>query len=648
MSKEVEISTLEYPNCVRVRRGMYISNLNQMITEIIDNSVDEHIAGYCNMIGVSIVNGVITIEDNGRGINVNPSKKDPSKSQVELAFSSLHAGGKFGGSGSYDIKTTSGLHGVGGSCVNALSEYMTVLVNKSDKKYQIDFSRGYVTEKLRTVEKTSEDIETGTTVIFKPDNDIWSEQPYIDFKALEKRIKELAYLNPNLMFYYLVDDKNSDGEEIKKESVINEPEGLKSYLSKLCKNKEPVTDEIFFNENLNEKVKKINSETGETESVDIVIECTIAMRYVDSYTDNFITFCNNSSTVEHGDHLTGFTMALNESIKKYIELNNVKLKYETKDIYEGLIAIISIKIPDPDYDGQNKQKLKMPIVRSAIKKIVSDKFFEYLDFNPQIAKDLMSKIEKAAKAREAAKRAREATRKQKESKDNFTSDKLAACQSKNPEECEIFIVEGDSAGGSAKQGRDRKNQAIFASFGKINNVEKQRADKVASSQKIMSVANAIGCDILENYKEEDLKYHKVVLMSDSDIDGCHINCLWITFFYRYMKDLISKGHLYVACPPLYKATKNKKTYYLADDKELKSFKDNNGTPDNIQRFKGLGEMSPEQLWETTMNPETRTLIRVSIEEAENADAIVSLLMGDLVEPRRDYIIDNGNFLNDMN
>ena len=620
--QQAQIDDLPFPDCVRVRRGMYISNQNQAVTEIVDNSVDEHFAGYCNTIAVVIQNGIITVQDDGRGIPCGPSKKNPEITQVEQAFTTLHAGGKFGNADGYS-KKTSGMNGVGGSCVQALSEWMNIEVVFGGHKYQTQFEKGYITSRTTMIEEGLDPLEHGTTVSFKLDEEVWTDSDPLNINALKRRIKQIAYLNPGLTMYMYVDH-----EGIQFEETYLYPEGLKNYVEELTSKRNKLSDVIGMNGSLND------------------IDIQVAMCYTDSYNDELYTFCNNMHTVDNGDHLTGFTMGLTEAIKEYMTQYNIKFDIKNDDIKEGLVGVVSVRVADPIFEGQAKTKLKMISVRTAVKNATKETIVDYLDKNPAIAKTIIEKIEQASKARLAAQRARENQRKGKSITDG-SSTKLADCASKKPEECEIFLVEGDSAGGSAKQARDRHTQAILPIFGKISNVERKRLEEVLKNVKLQEIAKATKVQFGPDCNPEDSRYHKFIIMSDADVDGEHIACLWITFFYRYLRPLIEAGFIYLACPPLYKVTyregRNDRIIYAYTDEDLEQIKAEQGEPYNIQRFKGLGEMNPEQLWETTMNPETRRLIQITTEDAELAEEIISLCMSDDSGARREWITENSQY-----
>lgn len=626
--EQSEIFELEFPHCVRVRPGMYLPNITHMIYEIVDNSLDEYTAGYCSTIATFIEDDVVAVVDNGRGIPIAPSKSNPSVSQVELAATTLHAGGKFNviqdENGEFitqenGVKTT-GLHGVGLSVVNALSEWMTIRVKTGGSKYEINFEKGVKTHDLEKIENNLSADDTGTEIIFKIDRSIWKADDLINVKKIEDRLKTLSYLNNNLINYLNV---VQNGESVI-DTTYEYENGLNEFIESKIKSKKPLLDPMTIQE----------SENG--------VDVSIAMVYTDSYEqDNITSFCNNAATTEHGSHVEGFKAALNKSIIDYMNFSKINVRFNSSDILEGLIAIVSIKVQDPFFDGQSKAKIKMTSVRQVVKKITEKYFKDYLDHNPNTAKIITDKIDNASKARVAAQKAKEAIRKIKETSDNPTglAGKLAACTSKKPEECEVYIVEGDSAGGSAKQARDRHFQAILPIFGKPLNVEKKRLHDVIKSEKLLDLVRALGCGIGEEFDITKLKYHKIIIMSDADIDGNHIKILWTTFIYRYMREIIEKGHLYFSCPPLYKIVMGKETIYAKDDNEKDELVDKYSKKvTNIQRFKGLGEMNPSQLWETTMNPANRTLEQITLEDIEKDEYMLSLCMGEDVAPRKEFIM----------
>jgi DNA gyrase subunit B len=616
-NQAAQIEVLEYPQNVRKRKEMYLPNKDHAVFEIVDNAVDEYAAGRCTSIAVVIHGDEVIIEDDGGGIPITPHK-DPKfngLSQAEVAYTVLHAGGKFGGEGSYKT-ATGGLHGVGAAVVNALSEDLSLFIKTGGDKYEIKFSKGEIVNNLNIVDSGLEN--TGTEVHFKLDPEMWGDEKF-DLKRINRRIQQLAYLNPGLLIYNNIDSIDKDGKEYKIEQQYCYPEGLLSYLEKLTKNKTLVSG--LTGTLLNEEGTEI----------------AIAMAYTSNYSEDIYTFCNNISTEDGGDHLIGFRAGITKAINEYAVKNNIKTVFESEDTREGLVAIVSIKVTEPKFDGQGKSKIRMPEIRGVVRKAVEEFTMDYLDKNPSEAKAIFDKIATAAKAREAAKKARDNARKTKDLVEGGLPGKLADCASDDPEESEIYIVEGDSAAGSAKQGRDRRTQAILPIFGKILNVEKSRLSDVLKNPKLLDMLKAFKCGIAEEFDISKIRYHKIILMSDADVDGAHIQTLNITFFYRYLKPLIEAGYLYIAMPPLYKVEKGKKVTYLYSDQELYNF-DKEGA--SIQRYKGLGEMNPEQLWDTTMNPETRSLIQITIEDAEMAEEIVSICMSENVEPRRDFIVNN--------
>jgi DNA gyrase subunit B len=625
-----EIIDLEFPYCVRIRPGMYLPNITHMVTEISDNSLDEHSAGYATGIAVFIQKDeeIISIIDDGRGIPTEPSKKNPLVSQVELAASTLHAGGKFNvtenENGEYiqqqnGIKAT-GLHGVGLSVVNALSEWMVIKVNRNGKLYQITFEKGIKTQDLTIIGEVDEET-TGTEVTFKPDRSIWKDDDVIDLNIVKDRLDTLAHLNPgltNCLYVY----ETEDSEPV--ETIFQYENGIQEFVDKKVEGKKKVTDTLEIQ--------------GTHNGVDVYV----GMVYTDTYNiENILSFCNNAATTEHGDHVTGLKTAISKTVTDYMTDNDINFKFENNDTLEGLTAIVSVKVQDPFFDGQGKNKIKMTIVRQAVKKVVEEYLKDYLDHNPDIAKALLDKIRDASKARVAAQKAKETIRKIKETSDSpiGLAGKLADCSSKNPEECEINIVEGDSAGGTAKSARNRKFQAIIAPFGKPLNVEKKRIHEVIASEKLKDLVRALKCGIGEEFDISKIRYHKIIIMSDADVDGSHIKTLYLAFFYRYMKEVIERGYLYFSCPPLYKVIVGKNTYYVKDDAEKDEFLNKLGNKKaEVQRFKGLGEMNANELWETTMDPERRTLEQIVIEDIEKDEYMLSLCMGDNVPPRKEFIM----------
>ena len=624
---ESQIQVLEGLEAVRKRPGMYIGStssrgLHHLVYEIVDNSIDEALAGYCKNINVCInEDNSITVEDDGRGMPVGMHPK-MHKPTVEVIMTVLHAGGKFGGGG---YKVSGGLHGVGASVVNALSEKCSVIVKREGVMWKQSYERGNVVtplEKIGTAEKT------GTTVYFKPDEEIFDELIY-DFEILSQRLRELAFLNKGINI--TLTDKRSE----KSENYFYEG-GIKSFVSYLNRNKQTLHEEPIYVE-------------GNKEG--IIVE--VALQYHDGYNENLFSFANNIDTIEGGTHLVGFKTALtrvfNDYAKKFGHLKENDKNLSGDDIREGLTAVISVKISEPQFEGQTKTKLGNSEVRGVVDSIVGEGVGIFLEENPNISKAIIDKALMAARARDAARKARELTRKSVLERSSLPG-KLADCSSKDPKECEIYIVEGDSAGGSAKQGRDRKFQAILPLRGKIMNVEKQRLDKILNSDTIRSMVTAFGAGIGKDFDISKIRYNRIIIMTDADVDGAHIRTLLLTFFYRYMRELIDGGHVYIAQPPLYKVTKNKKDRYAYSDEELDSILAEMGVKDNstnIQRYKGLGEMNANQLWDTTMDPEQRILLKATIEDAMAADEIFTILMGEKVEPRREFIQENASKVSNL-
>lgn len=625
---EDEIQVLEGLEAVRKRPGMYIGDttprgLHHLVYEIVANSVDEALAGRCDTIDVTInKDGSVTVKDNGSGIpvGIHPKQGIPT---VEVVHTVLHAGGKFGG-GAYSI--SGGLHGVGASVVNALSSHMVVQVRREGNIYQIGFEKGKTVEQLHIV-GTCDVEDTGTTTTFLPDDEIFASIIF-DFDSMITRYREMAFLNKEVTIN-LCDDRGD--EPVTK--YLHYDGGIISFVEYLNKHKEVLTGSpIYF----------------ATREGDCFVE--IALQYNDSYQETVYSYANNIATVEGGTHLTGFRTALNRIIneyaKKYKFLKDGDEKFQGEDSREGLAAIISVKLPEPQFEGQTKSKLGNAEIRPMVEKAVADKFMTYLEEHPDVAKIIMDKCMSASRARTAAKNARNMARRKSVFESNSLPGKLADCQSNEAEFCEIFIVEGDSAGGSAKQGRARKYQAILPLWGKMLNVEKSRIDKVYSNEKLQPVVMALGTGIGDDFDINKLRYHKIVIMADADVDGSHIRTLLLTFFFRYLRPLIDNGYIYIACPPLFKVFKGEEAYYAYDEKEVEAIKEKTGwTNPTIQRYKGLGEMSSTQLWETTMNPATRKLLRVSLEDAQVADETFTLLMGDVVEPRKNFIQENAKTAN---
>lgn len=611
-----QIQVLEGLEAVRKRPSMYIGSisargLHHLVYETVDNSIDEALAGYCDAIDVTIhSDNSITVRDNGRGIPVEMHKV--GKPAVEVVMTILHAGGKFGDGG---YKVSGGLHGVGVSCVNALSEHMEVEVRRSGKIYGIEFSRGKTVVPLYEKGTTE---ETGTTVHFKPDSTIFTELIY-SYETLRLRIRELAFLNKGIRI-------NLNDERTGKQESFHYEGGIIEFVKYVNENKDKLHDDPIYIEG----IKDTN-----------IVE--VALQYCDTYTENLFTFVNNINTEEGGTHLSGFKQAMTRTINDYARkigaLKDGEENLSGDDVREGMTAVISIKIQEPQFEGQTKTKLGNSEIRPIVDNLVSEGLGKFFEENPVIAKRIVEKSILSARARMAARKARELTRRKSALEISSLPGKLADCQSKDASETEIYLVEGDSAGGSAKQGRDRRFQAILPLRGKILNVEKARLDKILSSDEIRNMITAFGCGIGEDFDLEKARYGKIIIMTDADVDGAHIRTLLLTFFYRYMQPLIKEGHVFIAQPPLYLVRKGQKHLYAYSDDELQTVLDEVGRDSNpyIQRYKGLGEMNPEQLWETTMNPDGRTILQVHLEDAAEADAIFSILMGDKVEPRRQFI-----------
>lgn len=618
-----QIQILEGLEAVRKRPGMYIGStsargLHHLVYEIVDNAVDEALAGYCDSIDVTInEDNSITVMDDGRGIPVDIQKK-AGLPAVEVVFTILHAGGKFGNGG---YKVSGGLHGVGASVVNALSEWLEVQVYKDGNIYQQRYERGKVTYPLKIVGKCGPE-QHGTRVTFLPDKEIFEETVY-DYDTLKIRLRETAFLTKNLKII-LKDDRDE-----KKEKVFHYEGGIKEFVTYLNKGKTPIYDQVIYCEGTREGV---------------YVE--VSMQHNDSYTENIYTFVNNINTPEGGTHLTGFKNALTKTFNDYARekklLKDSEDNLSGEDIREGLTAIISVKIEDPQFEGQTKQKLGNSEARAAVDNIVSEQLTYFLEQNPAVAKSMCEKSILAQRARAAARKARDLTRRKSALDGMALPGKLADCSDKNPENCEIYIVEGDSAGGSAKTARSRATQAILPLRGKILNVEKARMDRIYGNAEIKAMITAFGTGIHDDFDISKLRYHKIIIMTDADVDGAHISTLLLTFIYRFMPELIKQGYVYLAQPPLYKVEKNKKVWYAYSDDELNSILKEIGRDNSnkIQRYKGLGEMDAEQLWETTMDPAFRTLKQVNIDDAMEADSIFEMLMGEEVEPRRDFIQEN--------
>jgi len=619
-----QIQVLEGLEAVRKRPGMYIGStsskgLHHLVYEVVDNSIDEALAGYCDTVNVIIhTDNSVTVTDNGRGIPVG--MHESGKPAVEVVLTILHAGGKFGGEG---YKVSGGLHGVGVSVVNALSEWLEIEIKRDGKVHHQRFERGK-TASLLTVIGTAK--ETGTKVTFKPDPEIFEELVY-SIEILSQRLRELAFLNKGI-YIKLIDERDNESKEFKYDG------GIVSFVEYLNQNRDTLHNPPIY---------------VQGEGVKSHLE--VAFQYNDGYVENIFSYVNNINTPEGGTHLSGFKSALTRSINDYgkktnlIKENDVSLSGE--DIREGLTAVLSIKIMDPQFEGQTKSKLGNSEVRGFVESVFAEGLNEFLEENPSIAKKIIEKSVMAARARDAARKARELTRRKNALEISSLPGKLADCSLKDPALCEIYLVEGDSAGGSAKQGRDRRFQAILPLRGKIINVEKARLDKILNNEEIRTMITAFGTGIGEDFGVEKARYHKIVIMTDADVDGAHIRTLLLTFLYRYMKPLIEKGLVYIAQPPLYKVKKGKNEQYAYNDDDLERILSQIGRDGiGLQRYKGLGEMNPEQLWDTTMNPETRTLMQVSLEMAESsgyeAEQMFTILMGDKVEPRRKFIEDHAH------
>ena len=622
-----DIQVLEGLEAVRLRPGMYIGStsargLHHLVWEIVDNGIDEALAGFANRIDVTIEpDNIIAVRDNGRGMPVGIHEKT-GISAVETIMTVLHAGGKFGG-GAY--KVSGGLHGVGASVVNALSEWLEVTVFQDGKIYFIRFENGgHAVEPLKVIGETT---ETGTLVRFKADSQIFKDTTVYDYEILNSRLRQLAFLNKDIRLT-LTDKRTPDGlsNDYKYEG------GIIEYVQFLNKNKSTISDKVIYVEGLQDGIL-----------------AEVALQYNDGYQSSIYSFCNNIHTHEGGYHEDGFRMALTRCINTYAKNNNMIKKDETlsqDDVKEGLVAIISVKHPDPQYEGQTKTKLGNSEVRKIVSNIAGEQINRFFLENPDIAKAIVEKAEIASKARIAAKKARELTRR-KSALDGISSlpGKLTDCSSKDASECEIYIVEGDSAGGSAKQGRDAKTQAILPLRGKILNVEKARTHRIFENQEIRSMITAFGCGIQEDVDVSKLRYHKIVIMTDADVDGSHICTLMLTFLYRFMKPVIEGGYVYIAQPPLYKVQKGKKIAYAYKEQEMDQLREEFKDGYKVQRYKGLGEMDAEQLWKTTMDPHHRVLKRVTIDDAMEADSVFDMLMGEDVEPRREYIQENAVYAN---
>lgn len=613
---ESQIQVLEGLEAVRKRPGMYIGTtssrgLHHLVYEIVDNAIDEALAGYCTHIEVEMLkDNCIKVTDNGRGIppGIHPKM---GISTIDVVFTTLHAGGKFGGEG---YAVAGGLHGVGASVVNALSEWLEVTVKSGGKSYTQRYVRGVAQGEVKMTGETS---ESGTQVTFKPDYQIFEEMEF-DFEVLLNRLREQAFLNAGLAI--TLTDKRGD-EEVEKH--LRYEGGIKSFVEHINKNKKPLHEDIIY--------FSAKRDTSIAE---------VAMQYNDTYTENILSFANNIHTGEGGTHETGFKMALTRIINDYGKKHNL-LKGEEKlsgeDSREGLTAIVSVKLIDAQFEGQTKTKLGNSEIRTLVDGMVADKLTDYLEENPAQARTIIEKVVSAQRAREAARKARELTRRKSALESASLPGKLADCQERDPTHTELYLVEGDSAGGSAKQGRDRRFQAILSLWGKMLNVEKSRLDRVYGNEKLMPVITALGAGIGEEFDITKLRYGKIILMADADVDGSHIRTLLLTFFFRFMRPLVENGNIYIAQPPLFKVAKGKLVKYAYTERELDSALAEVGRDAKIQRYKGLGEMNPEQLWETTMDPDNRILLKVELNDAVAADEIFTILMGEKVEPRREFI-----------
>ena len=627
-----QIQILEGLEAVRKRPGMYIGStsergLHHLVYEIVDNAIDEALAGYCDVIDVHInADNSITVLDNGRGIPVGINHK-AGKPAVEVVFTVLHAGGKFGGGG---YKVSGGLHGVGASVVNALSDWLEVEIYQGGFSYKQRYERG---KAMYDLKKTGTTDMRGTKVTFLPDETIFKETTVFDYNTLKSRLREMAFLTKGIKIV-LHDDRE---EEPVVEAFYYEG-GIKEYVEYLNRGKEPLYEDIIY---------------CEGQKGDVYVE--VAFQHNDSYNDSCFSFVNNITTPEGGTHLAGFKNAMTKTFNEYARnqklLKDNHANLSGDDIREGLTAIISIKIPEPQFEGQTKQKLGNSEARGAVDSVVSEQLTIFLELNPSVAKIIVEKALLAQRAREAARNARDLTRRKTALDSTSLPGKLADCSDKNPENCEIYIVEGDSAGGSAKTARDRATQAILPLRGKILNVEKARLDKILVNAEIKAMITAFGCGIGDDFDISKLRYHKIVIMTDADVDGAHIDTLMLTFLYRFMPELIRQGYVYLAQPPLYKVEKNKKSYYVYSDEELNTKLEEIGRDGsiNIQRYKGLGEMDAEQLWDTTMDPAKRILLKVNMDEEESSeiDMTFTTLMGDKVEPRREFIEANARFVDNL-
>ena len=626
--EETKISVLRYPDNVRLRKGMYLSSKDQCVFEIVDNAVDEYAAGYCDTIHVTMTldsdnEYKVKISDNGRGIPTKESDDSEWKgySQAEVAMLSLHAGGKFGSSAEGSYKTsTSGMNGVGASCVNAVSTEFGLTIYQNSHIYSCLFSKGKSIKRLETIGTTK---ETGTTVEFKLDKDIWHEEEY-DISHIKRRLRQIAYLNSGLQIIFCLNENGQENVE-----TYHYTDGLHGYVEKITKGKA----QLIPIESIHKQITYDSPQGTRDATVDI------AFTYTDSYNSDIKSFVNNVATELGGDHEIGLKHGISNAIKKYIDEYKPKgvKNIEMSDTLEGITAIISLKMLDPNFRGQDKSYLKQSEIRKSVKDFVENFMYDYLSKDEKRAKNVLDKINQACKAREASKRARNAVRGVKNAMASSFVEDLAQCTCKDPEQCEIYFVEGNSAAGTAKQARNRKFQAILPVFGKILNAEKATKDKIVSSSKLIDMVRSLGCGIDTDFDMTKLKYHRIILLADADVDGYHIQCLHMTNFVRMMKPIVENGYLYAACPPLFKATKGKEHKYFYDKEELAKA-DTEGWL--VSRFKGLGEMNPEELWETTMNPETRLLKRIDISDMEDTEESITLCMGKDAAFRKEFILND--------
>lgn len=624
---ETDIQVLEGLAPVRKRPGMYIGStesrgLHHLVTEVVDNSIDEALAGYCDLITVELLkNGSVRVTDNGRGIPTGIIKQE-GKSAVEVVLTKLHAGGKFGNGG---YKISGGLHGVGVACVNALSATLEVEVKQNGNIYFQRYHQGVPEKDLEVVGKTE---ETGTTITFFPDPTIFETLEF-SYDTIRTRLRELAYLNKGMKI-----EVRDLRYETERHDLLHYEGGIMSFVESLNKNKDHIFPEVVY-----------------FEAVYVDSEIEIALQYNDSYNETILSFANNINTEEGGTHLDGFKNSITKVINDYGKKANIlkdQDKLSGEDVREGLTAVISVKLADPQFEGQTKTKLGNSNMRTAVSKSLQEGLGTYLEEHPKEAKDLILKTLSARNAREAARNARDLARRKSPLESTTLPGKLADCTDKDPKSCEIYMVEGDSAGGTAKTGRDRRFQAILPLRGKIINVEKARLHRILENEEIKSMITAFGCGIHTEFDENKLRYHRIICMTDADVDGSHIRILLLTFFFRFMRPLIEKGYVYIAQPPLYKITRNRVDHYFYSDNELNSFIEENGRKNNeIQRYKGLGEMNADQLWETTMNPQTRTMLKVTMQDAISADELFTLLMGEQPELRREFIEQNAKLVEDL-